>query len=148
MIGAGMVGTLAGVIITSKYPLRVPVIRYSGLIMTLFLALMILTSNPYLAYLSAFLAGFFMFLPITAMMTLPQELPGMTPGHVTVVFSMFWSIAYVVETIWMYLASRLADLTGDPFKAAIFVLLCSSSAFLVSFFLPETGKKRAGKSLA
>ncbi|HXP95685.1 MAG TPA: MFS transporter, partial [Telmatospirillum sp.] len=139
MISSGMMGTVAGIVAAKKYPLRVPLIRYSGLIMTAFIALMILTSHQYLAYLSAFLAGFFMFLPVTAMMTLPQELPGMTPGHVTVVFGMFWSIAYVVETICMYCASVLVDMTGDPFKAALFVLVCSSSAFLASFFLPETG---------
>ena len=141
MITAGMVGTLAGIIAAKKYPLRIPLIRYSGLIMTVFIALMIFTTNQMVAYAAAFLAGFFMFLPITAMMTLPQELPGMTPGHVTVVFGMFWSISYVIETIWMLVAGQLADKTGDPFKAALFVLVCSISAFVASFFLPETGHK-------
>lgn len=142
MITAGMVGTFAGIVATKKYPFRVPLIRYSGLVMTLFIALMILTGNPILAYIAAFAAGFFMFLPMTAMMTLPQELPGMTPGRVTVVFGMFWSIAYIVETIWMYAAGLLADKTGNPMMAALFVLVCSASAFLASFFLPETGKPK------
>ena len=142
MITAGMVGTLAGIIVTKKYPLRVPPIRWCGLAMTGFIAAMIFTANPAVAYVAAFMSGFFMFLPVTAMLTLPQELPGMTPGRVTVVFGMFWSIAYVVETIWMFAASQLADKTGDPFKAALFVLVCSASAFIASFFLPETGKKK------
>ncbi len=141
MISAGMVGTVAGIIAARKYPLRIPLIRYSGLIMTVFIALMILTTNQMVAYSAAFLAGFFMFLPITALMTLPQELPGMTPGRVTVVFGMFWSISYIIETIWMFGASQLADKSGDPFKAALFVLVCSISAFVASFFLPETGHK-------
>jgi len=143
MITAGMFGTVAGIIAAKTYPLRIPLIRYSGLIMTLFIALMILTTNQMVAYGAAFLAGFFMFLPMTAMVTLPQELPGMTPGRVTVVFGMFWSISYIIETIWMFAASQLADKTGDPFKAAIFVLICSISAFVASFFLPETGHKPA-----
>ena len=54
---------------------------------------------------------------------------------------MFWSISYMIETIWMFAASQLADKTGDPFKAALFVLVCSISAFVASFFLPETGHK-------
>ena len=41
----------------------------------------------------------------------------------------------------MFVASQLADKTGDPFKAALFVLICSISAFVASFFLPETGHK-------
>lgn len=141
MITAGMVGTLAGIVSAKKYKLRVPPIRWCGLAMTASIAVMISTGDQTIAYVTAFLAGFFMFLPVTAMMTLPQELPGMTPGRVTVVFGMFWSIAYVVETIWMFAASQLADKTGDPFKAALFVLVCSASAFVASFFLPETGKK-------
>lgn len=141
MITAGMVGTVAGIVAAKKYPLRVPLIRYCGLIMTLFLALMILTTNQAVAYGAAFLTGFFMFLPVTAMMTLPQELPGMTPGRVTVVFGMFWSLSYLIETVWMLCAGALADLTGNPFKAALFVLVCSASAFVASFFLPETGRK-------
>jgi MFS family permease len=142
MITAGMVGTLAGIIVTKKYPLRVPPIRWCGLAMTGFIAAMIFTTDPTVAYVAAFMSGFFMFLPVTAMLTLPQELPGMTPGRVTVVFGMFWSIAYIIETIWMFAASQLADKTGDPFKAALFVLVCSASAFVASFFLPETGKKK------
>ena len=143
MITAGMFGTVAGIIAAKTYPLRIPLIRYSGLIMTLFIALMILTTNQAVAYCAAFLAGFFMFLPMTAMVTLPQELPGMTPGRVTVVFGMFWSISYIIETVWMFVASQLADKTGNPFNAAIFVLICSISAFVASFFLPETGHKPA-----
>lgn len=148
MISAGMVGTLVGIVAARKYPLRIPLIRYSGLALVVFIAITILTGNKLLAYASAFLAGFFMFLPITALMTLPQELPGMTPGRVTVVYGMFWSVAYIIETILMYAASTVADVTGDPFKAALFVLVCSTSAFIASFFLPETGAKTAAaKSL-
>lgn len=138
MIGAGMVGTLVGIVVTKKYAFRVPLIRFGGLAMSASLALMILTKSPTLAYLGAFCAGFFMFLPMTAMLTIPLELPQMTPGRATVVFGMFWSISYGIETIWMYFAGLLAD--NNPFYAALFVLICSLSAFISSFFLPETGK--------
>ena len=109
--------------------------------MTLCAALMIATNNSMLAYMAAFLAGFFMFLPMTCLLTLPQELPGMTPGRVTVIFGMFWSISYFVETILMFMAGMLADWTGDKTTAAMFAVACSASFFITSFFLPETGKK-------
>ncbi len=141
MIGAGMVGTIAGIIAAKKYPFRVPLIRYGGLLMTVCVAVMISTTSPKIAYAAAFLAGFFMFLPMTALTTLPQELPGMTPARVTVVFGMFWAIAYIVETILMIVAGWIADKVG-LFEAAVFVAVCSSSAFLVSFLLPETGKQK------
>lgn len=143
MITAGMVGTIGGIILTKKYPLRIPVMRWCGLLMTIFAAITIWTSNVMLAYVASFGLGFFMFLPITAMFTLPQELPDMTPGRITVVFSMFWSIAYIIETIMMYCAGLIADITGNMFNAAIFVVICSITYFVASFFLPETGSKEA-----
>ncbi|VVS95118.1 MFS transporter [Desulfoluna spongiiphila] len=141
MIAAGMAGTVAGIISANRYPLRIPVIRFSGLCMTACAATMVLTSNPGIAYATAFLAGFFMFLPMPALTTLPQELPGMTPGRITVVFSMFWSISYLIETLLMYLAGAMADATGNISIAAYFAVACSSTFFLASFFLPETGRQ-------
>ncbi|WP_432452135.1 MFS transporter [Agarivorans sp. QJM3NY_29] len=141
MIAAGMLGTVAGIIMTKRIALRIPVIRYCGLAMTLFAALMMTTSSASVAYGAAFMAGFFMFAPMTALITLPQELPNMTPARITVVFGMFWSISYMVETVLMYLAGWIADSSGNIAIAASFAVLCSSTFFLASFFLPETGNK-------
>lgn len=141
MISAGMVGTIAGILAVKRLPLRIPVIRFCGLAMTIFAAIMIFTSNAYVAYISAFMAGFFMFMPMTALITLPQELPDMTPARITVIFGMFWSISYLIETGLMYIAGVISDTTGDIAMAATFAVACSSTFFLASFFLPETGKK-------
>ena len=141
MIAAGMVGTAAGIVVTKRYPLRLPVLRYAGLALVIFAALMLASRNPVIAYGAAALAGFFMFLPMTALVTLPQELPGMTPGRITVTFAMFWSISYAVETALMYGAGLLADTTGEPALAAYFAVACSASLFVFSFLLPESGKK-------
>lgn len=141
MIAAGMVGTVAGIMITRRYPLRLPVLRYAGLALVIFAALMVLSRNPVIAYTAAALAGFFMFLPMTALVTLPQELPGMTPGRITVTFAMFWSISYGVETVLMYGAGLMADTTGEPAIAAYIAVACSASLFVFSFMLPESGKK-------
>ena len=141
MIAAGMVGTVAGIMITKRYPLRIPVIRFCGLAMTLFAAIMISTSNPTIAYAAAFTAGFFMFMPMTALITLPQELPDMTPARITVIFGMFWSISYIIETILMYISGTLADITGNIAISATFAVACSATFFFASLFLPETGEK-------
>ncbi len=145
MIIAGMVGTVGGIILTKKYPLRIPVMRYCGLLMSVSAAVMIWTTHVAIAYVAAFALGFLMFLPITAMMTLPQELPGMTPGRITVVFSMFWSLSYIIETAMLYCAGLIADSTGNMFNAAIFAVICSVTYFIATFFLPETGKKKTAQ---
>ena len=146
-IASGMAGTVGAILITKKYPLRIPVIRYSGLCMTLCAALMIYTSIPAIAYISACLAGFLMFLPMTGLITLGQELPDMTPKRVTVIFSMFWSISYAIETVLMYIAGLLSDMTGNVWMAAVFAVICSSTFFIGSFFLPETGKRPVEESV-
>lgn len=141
MIAAGMVGTVAGIIVAKRYPLRLPVLRYAGLALVIFAALMLVSRNPVIAYAAAAMAGFCMFLPMTALVTLPQELPGMTPARITVTFAMFWSISYGVETALMYGAGVLADISGEPAMAAYFAVACSASLFIFSFMLPESGKK-------
>ncbi|SEA13231.1 MFS transporter [Microbulbifer marinus] len=141
MIAAGMVGTVAGILVTKRYPLRLPVLRYAGLALVIFAALMLVSRNATIAYSAAALAGFFMFLPMTALVTLPQELPGMTPARITVTFAMFWSISYGVETVLMYGAGLLADVSGEPAYAAYLAVACSASLFVFSFLLPESGKQ-------
>ncbi|MFC6633490.1 MFS transporter [Microbulbifer taiwanensis] len=141
MIAAGMIGTAAGILLTKRYPLRLPVLRYAGLALVIFAALMLVSRNPLIAYAAAALAGFFMFLPMTALVTLPQELPGVTPARITVTFAMFWSISYGVETALMYGAGLLADYSGEPAFAAYFAVACSSSLFIFSFLLPESGRE-------
>ncbi|WP_105102379.1 MFS transporter [Microbulbifer pacificus] len=147
MIAAGMLGTIAGIMVTRRYALRLPVLRFGGLALVVFAALMVTSRDPVIAYTAAALAGFCMFLPMTALVTLPQELPGMTPAKITVTFAMFWSISYGVETALMYGAGVLADITGEPATAAYFAVACSASLFVFSFLLPESGKKPETENL-
>lgn len=141
MIAAGMLGTVAGIIVAKRYPLRLPVLRFGGLALTVFAAGMLAAQNPLLAYAAAALAGFCMFLPMTALVTLPQELPGMTPQRITVTFALFWSISYAVATLLNFGAGLLADLSGEPALAAWFAVACSASLFVFSFLLPESGRR-------
>nr|WP_321481638.1 MFS transporter [uncultured Cohaesibacter sp.] len=143
MITAGMVGTVVGIIVAKRFTLRVPVLRWCGLFMTIFAAIMAFTSNATIAYVCAFIAGFLMFVPMTSLVTLPYELPGMTPGRIAVVFAMFWSFSYLVETILMYISGVIADRTGDIMISAIFAIVCSATLFVASFLLPEPSKKKA-----
>nr|WP_321461783.1 MFS transporter [uncultured Cohaesibacter sp.] len=143
LIAAGMVGTVVGIIVAKRFTTRVPVLRWSGLFMTIFAAIMAFTSNAAIAYSCAFLAGFFMFVPMTSLVTLPYELPGMNPGRIAVVFAMFWSVSYIIETILMYISGRIADATGDIMISAIFAIVCSATLFVASFLLPEPSKQKA-----
>lgn len=139
VIGFGIVGTLAGIIYSKKVVQRIPVIRLSGLIQALTVVGLSFSTSPTLQIFCAAILGFFIFLPVTALVTIPHELPNMTGSKITVVFSLFWSISYLVATMVLWLFGKLVDLNDGDFSSAFFLISgVSCSLFVGSFFLPET----------
>ncbi|MFJ7746892.1 MFS transporter [Peribacillus sp. NPDC097295] len=142
---AAIAGSAVGILLTKKINRRLPVLRWSGLFMTAAAFIMILTHSPALSIVMAGVVGFLMFLPITALVTIPQELPNMTPSKLTVIMGFFWSFSYIVETIAYYAIGVVIDLSG--FKAGLIVAVVLSLTFFIgSFLLPETGKRKLIKT--
>lgn len=140
MIAAGMVGTVLGILITQRLPNRVTVIKGFALVTPVAMAVAISTDVPVIAYSAAVIAGIAMFAPMTALVTLPQEMPNVSPASITVTFAMFWSISYGLETILMTIAGYLADQSGNWQSAAWMAVISSASLFVFSFMLPEPNK--------
>jgi len=141
VIGSGIVGTLAGIIYSKKINKRVPVIRWSGLVIVLTVFGLSFSDSTLVQTLSAMALGFFIFFPVTALVTIPHELPKMTAQKVTVVFSLFYSISYLVATVALWAFGKLVDMNNGDFSAAFMLItVLSSTFFLGSFFLPETAK--------
>ncbi|NQZ08068.1 MAG: MFS transporter, partial [Algicola sp.] len=139
VIGSGIFGTVAGIMFCQQVSLRIPVIRWSGLAITLSIICLTFIDNSALQLLAAMFLGFFIFLPMTALITLPQELPGMNTQRITVVFSLFWSISYLFATVALWIFGKLVDLNqGDFGPSFIFITVLSTSLFVGSFWLPET----------
>lgn len=137
----GIVGSLAAIWLARVYHQRRPVIIICGALMSGCGALMILTSNGLLAAIAAFLIGFFMFLPMTSLVLIPQELPDMTPGKLTAVMGLFWAVSYIIETILYFIIGFIVD--GMGYQAAMIFTLVVSLTFLIGgFLLPETGKAK------
>lgn len=141
VIGFGIIGTLAGIIYSKKFTKRVPIIRFSGLIIVLMIIGLSFSATPWLVTLCAMVLGFFIFFPITALVSIPHELPQMTPQRITVVFSLFYCISYLISTAILWLFGRLVDINaGDYTPSLIMIAIVSSTFFLGSFLLPETAK--------
>jgi MFS family permease len=138
-IASGLLGSVGGAMAIRRLSRRLPIIRYSGLFVALCAALMLYTDSPVLAYAMACVSGFLMFFPVPAMYTLAQELPGMSTGRITVIFSMFWSISYAISGVLMYTAGMIADATGSVTAAVFFAAACPLTFFAGTFLLPETG---------
>jgi len=143
VIGFGIVGTLAGILYSKKMPLRLPVMRWSGAVMIITIIGVSFSSSEWLQTLSAITLGFFIFFPVTALVSIPHELPKMTGQRITVVFSLFYSISYLLSTVVLWLFGKLVDINqGDYTASFILISLVSCTFFIGSFFLPETGRKK------
>lgn len=143
VIGTGILGTIAGIIYSKKVTLRLPIIRWSGLMVTITIIGLSFSTSETLQTISAIALGFFIFFPITALVSIPHELPQMTGKKITVIFSLFYSISYLVGTIVLWCFGALVDLNqGDYFMAFILICLISTTFFIGSFFLPETAKQQ------
>ncbi|OUR61221.1 MFS transporter [Colwellia sp. 39_35_sub15_T18] len=141
VIGSGIVGTLAGIVYSKKINQRVPVIRWSGLVIVFTVFGLSFSDSTLVQTLSAMALGFFIFFPVTALVTIPHELPKMTAQKVTVVFSLFYSISYLVATVALWAFGKLVDMNNGDFSTAFMLItVLSSTFFLGSFFLPETAK--------
>jgi CP family cyanate transporter-like MFS transporter len=87
--------------------------------------------------------GFSIFFPVTALIAIPHELSKMTSQKITVIFSLFYSISYMVGTLVLWSFGKLVDMhNGDYTWAFALTTLVSSTFFIGSFFLVETGKQK------
>ncbi|MFB2779236.1 MFS transporter [Shewanella mangrovisoli] len=143
VIGFGIVGTIAGILYSRKQPLRLPIIRLSGLLIFLTVLGLSFGSAPWLQTLCAIVLGFCIFLPVTALVSIPHELPKMTSQKITVIFSLFWSISYLISTLVLWLFGKLVDINqGSYFASFLLITLLSATVFVGSYFLPETGQAK------
>lgn len=134
----GVVGSVLAILLSKVYFKRLPVIRWCGLAMTLFGVLMFTTKNGTLAVIAAFAIGVLMFLPVTSLVMIPQELPNMSPAKLTTIMGLFWALSYVIESVVFYLIGIVIDKSGYLAGLTI-ALVMSATFFLGSFLLPETG---------
>jgi len=138
VIGFGIIGTLAGIVYSKKVSARIPVIRWSGLLVIITIIGLSFGSG-FIQTFSAMVLGFVIFFPITALVSIPHELPKMTAEKITVIFSLFYSISYLIATVILWLFGKLVDLNqGDYTWSFLLITVISSSFFIGSFFLPET----------
>ena len=143
----GIVGTIITILMSKVYFKRLPVIRLCGFLLTACGILMFTTSNGYIALLAAFAIGNLMFIPVTSLFMIPQELPNMTPAKLTKIMGIFWALAYIIETVVFFIIGMVIDKSGYATGLTVSVVV-SATAFLGSFLLPETGKSKKEREAA
>lgn len=137
--GFATIGTFAGIYIANKgYPRRIS-LMIVGIVMvsTFSLTLLFANSNPLLAYIFVSISGFAMFTQYPIFLNLPHELKGMNPQRLTVMFGLFWALAYAGQTIATIIWSYLLGSAGYVPSMIFFIAFSSIYIFLVATF-PET----------
>ena len=142
VILCGIIGAVAGIFYSQKFPKRIPVIKWSGLCQVIaIIGLSFFAKSEIITTVSAVLLGFFVFFPMTALVTLAQEQPNMTPRKISVTFSIFWSVSYLFASIVPTIFGKIVDLSGGSYTSAfVFITIVSTSFFIGAFFLPESKK--------
>ncbi|MBM3267455.1 MAG: MFS transporter [Candidatus Sericytochromatia bacterium] len=145
----GIPTAIAAGLLTQKLGVRRPFIIGAGFLMVASAFGMILFRHPALIMLSAVGLGIALFAYVAPLFTIPMELPGATPQHVSLMMGTVFSIAYVFSSLSPVVAGFLRDLTGSFLPGlgtwAFFSLALAAAGML----LPETGpgaKREAAKT--
>lgn len=137
--GFAIIGTVVGMRIGLSNTKRKPIMLWSGVIMIAAYAgvLFFANSSTMLAYVSAGLSGFFMYIQYPLYMNLPHEMPKMSPQKLTIIFGLFWAIAYTVYTLLTIIWSLILGSFGWT-AASIFYILAACLYIIFVVQLPET----------
>ncbi len=141
--GAGIIGTFVGLKIGSRGTPRKPILLISGFVMIGSFIVTVAFGNisPLVSYVFAFVSGFAMYIQYPIFMNLAHEMKGMTPQKITVLFGLFWAIAYATQTIFTILWSYTLGQMGYTASMVVFFFSCSTY-LIFSIFLPETKPKQ------
>lgn len=140
--GFGILGTFAGISIGNKGVPRKPILIISGIVMvgTFALALVFANKIPMLSYTLIAISGFAMYVQYPIFLNLPHELKGMTPQRLTIMFGLFWALAYAGQTIATIAWSYILGTAGYTPSMIFFIAVSSIYIFMVATF-PETREK-------
>lgn len=141
--GAGIIGTFVGLWIGNLGKPRKPILLISGVIMigSFIVTVALANVSPILAYMFAFISGFAMYVQYPIFMNLAHERKGMTPQKITVLFGLFWAIAYATQTLFTIAWSFTLGQFGYRLSMIVFFVFCSVYV-IFGFFLPETKPRK------
>jgi MFS family permease len=137
--GFGILGTFAGIRLGNKGFPRKPILVVSGIVMVGAFALALVFANkiPLLSYTLISISGFAMYIQYPIFLNLPHELKGMNPQKLTIMFGLFWAIAYAGQTVATIVWSYILGTSGYTPAMIFFIAVSSLYIFLVATF-PET----------
>lgn len=143
----GIPSAIAAGILTKQLGVRRPFIIGSGLVMGFAAFGMFLFNSPLTILASAVLLGITLFVYVAPLFTIPMELEGITPQHVSLMMGTVFSFAYLVAACSPILVGWMRDTTGSFVPGLAIWAAFSWILVLGGWLLPETGPKAKEKTL-
>ncbi|MDQ7821402.1 MAG: MFS transporter [Candidatus Eremiobacteraeota bacterium] len=138
----GIPASIIGIMLTQSTGLRLPFVRWAGLLLIPSVLGMFLLNSTALSLAASVMTGFCLFIWASPFFTIPQELPGMTAKKSGYLMGIFWGACYIAATFNVWLVGKIAEMNGNEFLwGFVYITIVSSSMFLGSFLLPETGPR-------
>lgn len=134
VIYAGVVGALVGTFTTKGYKDKLKIVRISALLQLISAIAFILLYNHEAVKIVGLVLGFFIFFPMPAYVNLAFMRKGATPEKISVTFSIFWALSYLVSSIIIQIFGFLTDKTGGTLAPFIFIVCMESMFFIGSQF--------------
>lgn len=129
--------------LTRAAGVRRPFIIGAGLLMAVSALGMIFAGTPALITVSAVGLGIALFAYVAPLFTIPMELPGMTPRHVSLMMGTVYSLAYFVSSFSPVAVGALHDRLGSYAPGLAIWAVGSLVLALAGVLLPETGPRGA-----
>lgn len=137
----GIPACLLGGILPMKVGLRKPFLIIPGIILGLSTFGTFLVNNPLVIYSSVVILGVCIWIYFPTLLTLPMELPQMTPALVPIVIAAVIGIADLFGFLAPLLIGYLADVTGSYLPGFILWSIVCWTLPIGGFLLPETGPR-------
>ncbi|MBV8062951.1 MAG: MFS transporter, partial [Nevskia sp.] len=135
----GIPTAIAAGFLTKQLGRRRPFIIGAGLLLGVAAAGMFLVNRPAVIMVSAVLLGVCLFTYVAPLFTIPMELPGLTPRHVSLPMATVFSCAYAVSALSPILVGYLRDATGSYLPGLLVWSAFSWVLAIAGALLPETG---------
>ena len=141
----GIPTAIAAGFLTKQLGLRRPFIIGAGVLMGFAAFGMFLSPNPVVITISAVLLGVALFTYVAPLFTIPMELPGVTPQHVSLMMGTVFSVAYFFSSFSPVVVGWMHDASGS-FVAGLSIWAVFSFILAIGgWLLPETGPKAPRK---
>jgi cyanate permease len=137
----GIPTAIAAGFLTQKLGIRRPFIIGAGLMMGAAAFAMFLSPNPAVITVAAVALGIALFTYVGPLFTIPMELPGTTPQHVSLMMGTVFSVAYFFSSFSPVVVGWLHDSSGSFVLGFSIWAAFSWILAIGGWLLPETGPR-------